>query len=551
MRDITITATLIIMLTATVSAVEYDLDQIRDRTAAMYNDILTAYWENDTQGGDIDITEFWADYTDITGDPELLAYVKEEMDKADDETEERRLRLLYAELTGIYAENAVLGLERQAETRLNGAYVWINGLDEPVYLTDYARYFFGDTDPDILQNMRVAKANFYVNTLNPIYRERIDKQIENVREMGYDSYTDFYFQTYGLSRDRVRDKATAFLTDTSEMFADVAAYRCAATVGMPPAQVTQGMKRMLFFGMEYDHYFPQEQSLEFTYSTLAGMGFDVATMNNVTVDDSDRPDKESRVACYPVDPPGDVRVNLKPMGGFFSYYSTFHEFGHVMNNAHIGADQPMEFRYLGRNDITECFAFLFENLFVNRAFLTDVAGMSETDADSFRGYILFLQLSKLRGLAVDVLYEMELYGGELADPLAYYRELGDEYGIYAKNPMGDESGYLSGDRDFYSLSYYNALVAEAQLRAKLEENFGERWFADPAAGDWLRDIYSQGNRFDPDSLCRYIGYEQGLDESVIKATFEEIWEEFKATRPENPQPMMGGGTGGMGHGHGK
>ncbi|MCP4230715.1 MAG: hypothetical protein GY771_11300, partial [bacterium] len=329
-------------------------------------------------------------------------------------------------------------------------------------------------------------------------------------------------------------------------FYDAAEYRCAATVGLPPERTTSGMRRMLYFGMEYDHYFPQEKSLEFTYTALNGMGFDVNAMDNVTVDDSDRPDKASRVACYPVDPPSDVRVNLKPMGGFFSYYSTFHEFGHVINNAHIAADQPMEFRYLGRNDLTECFAFLFENLFTNKAFLTDVVGMSAADADAFRGYMLFIQLSKTRGLAYDILYETKLYADELDDPLVFYRELGAENRIFPENPMKEESGYLSGDQDFYSLSYMNALIAEAQLRAKLEEQFGERWFADPAAGDYLRDIYAQGNRFDPDSLCEYIGYEQGLDDTVLKTTYNGIWEEFKLTRPENPQPMMGGGMGGHG-----
>jgi hypothetical protein len=206
----------------------------------------------------------------------------------------------------------------------------------------------------------------------------------------------------------------------------------------------------------------------------------------------------------------------------------------------------MEFRYLGRNDLTEGFAFLFENLFVNKAFLTDVVGMSEEDADAFRGYMLFIQLSKTRGLAYDVLYETKLYADELDDPLAYYRSLGSENPIFPDNPMTEESGYLSGDQDFYSLSYLNALIMEAQLRAKLEEKFGERWFADPAAGDWLREIYAQGYHFTPDSLCHHIGYEQGLDDTVLKATYNGIWEDFKTTRPENPTPMMGGGMGGHG-----
>ncbi|MCP4231392.1 MAG: hypothetical protein GY771_14760, partial [bacterium] len=208
MRAVTISLTIFISLVSIASAAEYDLDQVRARIAGMYNDILLALWENDTQGGDKDTTEFWTEYADITDDPELLAYLNREAESEADPIEKRRLELLYASLTSIYAENALLGIDREIEGRLDGAHVWINGLDESVLLSDYGRYFFaGDTDPEILQNMRVAKSNFYINTLNPLYEQRLQKEQVMAGDMGYASYTDFYFTTYDLDRAKAEGQA--------------------------------------------------------------------------------------------------------------------------------------------------------------------------------------------------------------------------------------------------------------------------------------------------------------------------------------------------------
>ena len=66
--------------------------------------------------------------------------------------------------------------------------------------------------------------------------------------------------------------------------------------------------------------------------------------------------------------PDDIRVLVKPLGGAEDYESLFHEMGHAEHYAHVLATD-YEFRVLGEDGVTETFAFLFENLFMDPKFL--------------------------------------------------------------------------------------------------------------------------------------------------------------------------------------
>ena len=45
------------------------------------------------------------------------------------------------------------------------------------------------------------------------------------------------------------------------------------------------------------------------------------------------------------------------------------------------------------------------------------------------------------------------------------------------------------DEGFYVAAYLRAWALEDRWRLILRERFGERWFSEPAAGDWLRALW--------------------------------------------------------------
>ena len=56
------------------------------------------------------------------------------------------------------------------------------------------------------------------------------------------------------------------------------------------------------------------------------------------------------------------------------------------------------------------------------------------------------------------------------------------------------------DEGFYAACYLRAWALETHWRAALEERFGERWFASPEAGEWLRGLWRHGQRLNADEL---------------------------------------------------
>jgi hypothetical protein len=141
-------------------------------------------------------------------------------------------------------------------------------------------------------------------------------------------------------------------------------------------------------------------------------------------------------------------------------------------------------------------------------------GMTPDDADAFLEYMQFFMLSEVRGSAFETIYAIPFESGELEEPLAYYNELEDRYDVFRETPMDREQGYLALDEGFYGMAYFQAYVAEAQLAAKLESGFGERWYKKPAAGEYLRGLYALGNSIGAEGLCKEIGYD-GLDTAYL------------------------------------
>ena len=57
------------------------------------------------------------------------------------------------------------------------------------------------------------------------------------------------------------------------------------------------------------------------------------------------------------------------------------------------------------------------------------------------------------------------------------------------------------DDGFYASNYLRAWMLEGALRMLLQDNFGMEWFRDPAAGEWLKGLWSTGSTSRPTSSC--------------------------------------------------
>jgi hypothetical protein len=112
-----------------------------------------------------------------------------------------------------------------------------------------------------------------------------------------------------------------------------------------------------------------------------------------------------------------------------------------------------------------------------------------------------VKLIFLRRYAAKLAYELELHG-EAPDlgamPRRYSELLGDATRIdWPATPWISDV-----DGGFYVACYLRAWALEMHWRDALRERFGERWYATPEAGSWLRKLWSDGQRLSAEELLQ-------------------------------------------------
>ena len=74
---------------------------------------------------------------------------------------------------------------------------------------------------------------------------------------------------------------------------------------------------------------------------------------------------------------------------------------------------------------------------------------------------------------------------------------------------------LDVDSSMYSADYFLAWMFEVQLRSKLQEKFGDKWFANKKAGDFLKKMWQYGSAGkSQEELARIVGF-SGVDPSFL------------------------------------
>jgi len=155
--------------------------------------------------------------------------------------------------------------------------------------------------------------------------------------------------------------------------------------------------------------------VEHAASTYKGMGIDLGSNKNLTIDAEPRERKNPRAVCYLVDIPSDVRLSVKPSGGFGDYRSLFHELGHALHYANT-RENAFEFKYLGEPTVTETYAFLSEYLLINNAWVRLRTPMPVTVQKEFLHFQALYRMYFVRRYCAKVLYELQLYGGVTNPP---------------------------------------------------------------------------------------------------------------------------------------
>jgi hypothetical protein len=340
-----------------------------------------------------------------------------------------------------------------------------------------------------------ARLDLLDEHLNPVYLDaaRIDR--EAVGKLGAPNYYELY-KRFQFRLDELASECDGLLDETEGLWETYGDRLFRERIGVPLAEARPADVPRLFRAPELDVAYPADRMLPALEATLADLGIDLRSQENVHLDIEQRPGKDPRAFCSPIEVPGKVMLVIQPIGGHDDWRALFHEAGHTEHYANTSPDLLMEAKRLGDMAVTEGYASLFEHLVDEPAWLNrrlDVPGVAKIANEAAVTELYFL-----RRYCAKLLYEIEFFQAD--DPATMRPRYAELLTEALKLPANPESYLDDIDGSFYVTGYLRSWALEAQLREFLRSEFGNDWFARRDAGDLLRDLWSVGQGPTADEL---------------------------------------------------
>jgi len=362
-------------------------------------------------------------------------------------------------------------------------------------------------EPDFSRREQMQKENsiFLKGIVNPMLLAMLELTVRAVTEkFGFENYVKYSEAKKQVAFDDQAALFKAYLELTQSTYLSRMAPWAESVIGRPFGNLSRYHALYLLRIKDFDEYFPEDVLGPVLQETFQGLGFDLLSRSDVTIDFSKYSAKNPAGICIGVDIPGNVNVLMKPVGGLIDVETLLHEAGHAFHLAHFNGDLPLEYRRLCRSSaLDETFAFLFMDLLANRSWLSRVGRLPLDRADRLAELVQTKRLCLIRRYIGKFLAEKELHeSGKIKDPEPYCRHLGEATGF-----VYEPQGYLIDmESDFYALDYLTAWSGANVLTEFLEMRFGTEWFARQGAGSFLKEIAATGRRYSAEqALVKFCG----------------------------------------------
>ena len=356
-----------------------------------------------------------------------------------------------------------------------------------------------EEDREVRERVEAARNALTEEHLNALELQAAQVVQRETQRLGAANYAELY-RSFGLPLDDLAEQCRSLLADTEKLWEEAGDRFFRSRVGLGLDEVERWDVGRAWRGVDWDASFPSAAMLPALEVTLAELGIDLHGQQNVELDLEERPNKDPRAFCSPIEVPGRVVLVMKPQGGPADWRTLFHEAGHTEHFAHTSASLSPEERRLGDNAVTEGWAMLLEHLVIDPVWLERRLDFPRPYEFAAEGATELLWI--VRRYCGKLLYELEFHSaGELTESRPRYVELLTD----ATKVEPAAVDYL-GDIDdgFYASQYLRAWALEAQLRAHLRERFGNAWFSRREAGSLLRELWAEGQKPTADELLREV-----------------------------------------------
>ncbi len=385
--------------------------------------------------------------------------------------------------------------------------------------------------------------------VNPKQLALLRKEIEIIKGLGYKSYIDYFSKAKKMDYDKFYKVAGQIRKETDKRWEKVINKVAEEVLGHPYGNLRACHLVYLRSISMFDKYYPRAKVVPVFRKFARDLGC-ADLLPKIKIDDVDRPAKNPRAVCYWPDPPGEIHLVIKPIGGEQDFEAALHEGGHALHGASVDRNLPYSLKALSySNALTETYAFVLEDLVFDSDWLSHYLSTPPDVAKKIYWQATFVNLMMLRRYLGKFSYEYQLFSLPPVIPAQAgikHKKILDQVmtvshiesvendsfvngpKLYAKNLYNTtgfitkEANWLSDmDSGFYSADYLRAWIGAAQIKDYLVKKFGRKWFLDKRAGKFLRDLWSRGVQDEIEDVVGRLGYKP-LDVSYLVDGYKRL-----------------------------
>jgi len=242
-----------------------------------------------------------------------------------------------------------------------------------------------------------------------------------------------------------------------------------------------------------DKYLKAKNPLETVKRVLKKLGFDIST---IKVDAEDRANKSPSASCWGIHVPNDVRILYRKVSPFEDFGSVFHEFGHGIHDASADPNDSVWKRYIVPMSVAETFSILTQSITENPLFLAQDLKLEKNVVEEIVSRVRFMNLAFLTFYAANSIMKTEFWKNNYTVEQAAKRWQQLTKRFFIETP-GDYwlLHHVMPNYDLYSPSYVIATVRVATIKRRLAKDYGETWWRNPKAGQYIRELAQTRGEF--------------------------------------------------------
>ncbi|MFL5321617.1 MAG: peptidase M3 [Myxococcaceae bacterium] len=443
----------------------------------------------------------YASFSELSRAESYLAIREAAEKRSTDEQERRRMRMLLEFIAG-QVEEGLSAEAIEAIARTEGqATVLVQNQHIP--FRDALAQLTTEDSRQRRAELELALGKFLNEQRGP-YIHRREAAFRTAETLKAGSYLQLRDELSGFSAKALAAEAEGVLKQTEDAYRDVLGYVLKKLdPQLRPLPSGNARRHDILRASVAPWLFPhfrREDLFHAVTRCLGDMGFHPNAEGRIQLDLDDRPGKSSRAFVADLRVPDDIRLVVRPLGGIDDYFSLLHEYGHALHLANINRRAPVEERRLGDPSVIEANASLFDHFLLDEGWLKRYLRLPSSVASDSARVAAFNNLVLLRRYCAKLSYELSLYERGPSDAVAEEYEERLTHALF----VGVERGFFLYDVDpqLYAARYLRAWALEARFHEVLQNRFNEDYWRNPAAGTWLKNLSSQGQREDAASLAK-------------------------------------------------